>query len=72
MSYKVSLKAARVNANMLQSDVAEKLGVSKESVANWENGKTAPRSTTLVRLCNLYEIPIDAIFLPIRFDKNER
>lgn len=72
MSYKVSLKAARVNANMLQSDVAEKLGVSKESVANWENGKTAPRSTMLVRLCDLYKIPIDAIFLPIKFDENER
>lgn len=68
LCYKVSLKAARVNANMLQSDVAESLGVAKESVANWENGKTAPKSTVLVRLCNLYGVPIDAIILPNKFE----
>lgn len=70
MEYKISLKAARINADMLQSDVAQTLGVSKESVANWENGKTAPKSTILVRLCSLYGIPIDAIHLPEKFEKN--
>lgn len=68
MSYKVTLKAARVNANMLQSEVAKSLGVAKESVANWENGKTAPKSTVLVRLCDLYGVPIDAILLPKKFN----
>ena len=72
MGYKISLKAARVNANMLQSDVAETLGVSKESVANWEKGKTAPKSTVLVKLCGLYGVPIDAVYLPVKFDKNEQ
>ena len=64
MGYKITLKAARVNAKLLQSEVAEKLGVSKESVANWENGKAAPKATALVRLCELYKIPIDSISLP--------
>lgn len=67
MDYKVTLKAARINANMLQTDVARQLGVSKESVANWERGKAAPKATTLVRLCELYGIPIDNISLPNRF-----
>ena len=71
MGYKISLKAARINANMLQSDVAEMLGVSKESIANWENGKISPKSTILVKLCGLYGVPIDAIHLPTKFDKNE-
>ena len=64
MEYKVSLRAARVNANMLQEDVAEKLGVSKESVANWERGKRSPKSAMLVRLCQLYKVPLDAMALP--------
>lgn len=72
MEYRVSLKAARINADLLQSDVAKRLGVSKESVANWERGKTAPRSTTLVRLCQMYNVPINAIILPKKFDKNEQ
>lgn len=64
MGYKITLKAARVNANLLQTDVALKLGVSKESVANWENGKVAPKATTLVRLCEIYGVPLDTISLP--------
>ena len=64
MDYKITLKAARINAKLRQSEVAERLGVSKESVSNWENGKAAPKATTLVRLCEIYSIPIDNISLP--------
>ena len=64
MKYKISLKAARINAGMRQSDVARALNVSTESIANWERGKRSPKTTTLVRLCQLYKIPMDHIFLP--------
>lgn len=64
VEYKVSLKAARVNANMLQEDVAAELGVSKESIANWEKGKRSPKSAVLVRLCQIYKVPLDSIALP--------
>ena len=36
---KISLKAARVNANFTQQEVANKLQISKHTVINWEKGK---------------------------------
>lgn len=33
--FKVTLKAARVNANMRQTDAATKVGVSRDTIRNW-------------------------------------
>ena len=35
----ISLAAARVNAGMTQEDVAKKMGISKQTIINWEKGK---------------------------------
>lgn len=61
---KISLAAARVNARMTQTAVAEKMNVSKQTVINWEKGKTVPGTAQLQFLCNLYNFPVDYIFLP--------
>ena len=37
---KITLKAARVNAELTLEDVAEIMGKSKQSIENWESGKT--------------------------------
>ena len=58
---KMSLAAARVNANMTQEDIAKELKVSKTTVVNWEKGKVVPSFATLQMLANLYQIPADCI-----------
>lgn len=63
-TYKVSLAAARVNADMTQKEVADYLGVSNKTVCNWENGDSIPTKATLLALCDLYKAPIEYIFLP--------
>lgn len=61
---KISLAAARVNANMTQEQVAEKMKISKVTLVNWEKGKTKIPFASLVGLCSLYNFPVDYIFLP--------
>lgn len=61
---KISLAAARVNAEMTQSEVAEKMHVSKQTIVNWEKGKIIPGTAQLNFLCTLYRFPVDNIFLP--------
>ena len=46
-NYKISLAAARVNAEMTQEDVAKEMHVSKNTVLNWEKGKVIPNFATL-------------------------
>ena len=64
MDIKISLKAARVNADMTQDDVARELGVSNKTVLNWETGKTTPSPATVKALADLYRMPLNNIFLP--------
>ena len=60
----ISLAAARVNANLSQEEVAKKLGKSKQTIINWEKGRTAPGIIEIEALEKIYNIPWSNIFLP--------
>ena len=55
---KISLKAARVNADLTQQEAADKLGISKHTVINWELGRTKPKKCVLIALAKIYNIDI--------------
>ena len=62
---KITLKAARVNANLTQQEAAKKLNISKDTLANWEKGKTFPDAEGILNIEKIYNIPYDnIIFLP--------
>ena len=67
---RISIKAARVNAEMTQEELADKLGVNKTTIINWESGKSEPAWSQLKRISELSGIPIDYIFVPIKSEKN--
>lgn len=60
---KISLKAARVNANMTQDDVCREMHISKKTLGNWEQGAVNIPFISLTALSNLYNVPVDNIFL---------
>ena len=63
--FKITLKAARVNAGYSQKEAADKLKVSNKTICSWENGETYPSAEKIDMMCNLYGIPYDYInFLP--------
>ncbi len=61
---KISLEAVRVNAKFTQKEWAEKLGVSNNTVVNWEKGNTEPSLSQLRTMSELSGIPMDFIFVP--------
>ena len=62
---RISLAAARVNAELTQSEVAKMLHVSPNTLVAWEKGKTEPSISQGRTLSELYKIPLDSlIFLP--------
>lgn len=62
---RISLAAARVNAELTQSEVAKMLRVSPNTLVAWEKGKTEPSISQGRTLSELYKIPLDSIiFLP--------
>lgn len=60
----ITLAAARVNAGYTQEEVAKKMGVSKQTIINWEKGRIAPRIPQIDMLSRIYNMPQDYIFLP--------
>lgn len=67
---KISLAAARVNANMTQAQAAERLNINKATLVNWEKGKSKISFEKLMNLCKLYDIPVDFISVPERLTKS--
>lgn len=62
---KISLKAARVNANLSQKEAAQKLDISNKTLCSWENGGSFPPANKIPEICDLYGVPYDCLnFLP--------
>ena len=56
------LREHREGCKMTQELVAEKIGVSRQAVSNWEQGKAEPSTTNLVKLAHLYGVdPADLL-----------
>lgn len=61
----MTLKAARVNKGLTQREAAELLGVSKDTLWNYENSKTYPDVPVIKKIEEVYDIGYnDIVFLP--------
>lgn len=61
----ITIKAARVNKNLTQAQAAELLGISKDSLWNYENGRSFPDIRVVQKMVEVYGISYDnLIFLP--------
>lgn len=56
-----NLKAYRIKSRYSQSDIANLLNVTKQTVSNWEKGKRLPDINILVKLANLYNVTLDTL-----------
>jgi len=55
------IKYYRKQKNLTQKELADKLGISHDTVSLWEKGKSKPDYDTLRKICVLYEITGDEI-----------
>lgn len=55
------IRAARKQAGMTLEDVADKLGIKNQSVAQWETGRRKPKYGTLQRIADALHVPIESL-----------
>lgn len=61
----ISLKAARVNANLNQEEAAKRLGISVTTLIKWERYPEHISSLEQRKISEVYRMPVDYInFLP--------
>ena len=64
---KMTMAAARKNKNLTQQEIADIMGVSRQSVMDWESGKKDMRPAYLMAFCQITGVSEDDILLPEKF-----
>ena len=59
-----NIRFYRKTNNMSQDELAEKLGVSRQSISFWENGQTQPTLENVIALAKIFNISSDALLSP--------
>ncbi|WP_317334325.1 helix-turn-helix transcriptional regulator [Streptococcus orisratti] len=62
------IKQLRSVHSLSQEDLAEQLGVSRQTISNWENDRTVPALDYMKKLCEEYQLSLDQLF---RLETNE-
>lgn len=55
------IKNAREENKLTQTQAAESLMVSRQTISNWENGKSLPDILSVIRMSELYQISLDEL-----------
>lgn len=58
------LKVLRAERDWSQADLAERLGVSRQTVNALERGKSAPSLPLAFKMAEVFSRPIEQIFFP--------
>lgn len=61
MQFNETLAKLRKERSYTQEQLAEKLNVSRQAVARWEMGETAPDVYILQKLCEIFRVSADAL-----------
>lgn len=61
MKFNEKLVMLRKQHNLSQEQVAEKLGVARQTISKWELGETTPEMDKLIIISELYNITLDEL-----------
>ncbi|MFP7243119.1 helix-turn-helix transcriptional regulator [Pediococcus pentosaceus] len=63
---RMTLKALRANRNMTQNQAAKAVGVSKDTWANWEIGKTLPNVVSVNKIIDAFGVDYEDIIFGLK------
>lgn len=55
----------RTQKNMTQEELAERLGVTRQSVSKWESNGTFPNMNKLLEICDIFQVSLDYLLRDI-------
>lgn len=59
--FQENLKTLRKNKGLTQEELAARLNVVRQTVSKWEKGQSVPDSEMLVRLAEIFEVPVSQL-----------
>lgn len=61
MDFSTQIKQQRQQLGLTQAAVASQLFVTRQTISNWEQGKSYPDLNMLVRLSEVYQVSLDSL-----------
>lgn len=61
MRFGEKLALLRKQRGMTQLELAEALDISRQAVSRWEQGVSEPSAANLIRIGQLFDVPVDAL-----------
>nr|DAO66773.1 MAG TPA: Helix-turn-helix XRE-family like protein [Caudoviricetes sp.] len=55
------VRTKRMDRNITQEELAQRLGVSQQAIAKWENGSSQPRTALLPKLADILGCTVDEL-----------
>ncbi|EDB7521855.1 XRE family transcriptional regulator [Listeria monocytogenes] len=65
------LKKLRKNENLTQDQLASKIGITRDTLANYETGRREPDFTTLKNIASYFEVSTDYLLGREEFDNSD-
>lgn len=62
MKIEDKIRRARLRKGITQNQIAEKIGISQPTYAQWENGKRKPKLETLKKIADALEVPVSTLY----------
>lgn len=59
---KNKLKVARAEASLSQADLAERIGVSRQTINSIETGRYVPSTVLALKIAAVFTQPVEALF----------
>ena len=56
-----NLKKIRKERGLSQEELADKLGVSRQSISKWESSQAYPEMDKVLQLCNIFNVTVDEL-----------
>ena len=66
----MKLRELRNKSGLTQNEIAGRLGVSGQTILNWENGIYEPKINQLIQLADLFNVSVDYLIERKNTDKN--
>ena len=60
---KNTIKIERARHNMTQQDLADKIGVSRQSINAMESNKYVPSTVLALKIARLFQLKVEEVFL---------
>lgn len=71
MELNAQIKKYRTELNLSQEALAEKVYVTRQTISNWENGKSIPDVSIMLELCDELEISVNELLCGRHLDMEE-